>query len=110
MSPREFCGHQRRLIQGMAMRKKRNVRMGPIQQLKLRLLDHVDAANPPVGHFEATLAEGVITVADGGATGPAQAVASDLVMDWKMACSSPDFCTWLRQTSQEQEPLPSASS
>jgi hypothetical protein len=80
----------------MTMRKKRNVQMGPVQQLKLRLLEHVEAADPAPALFNATLAEAVIAVSGGPGTGPAQAIASDLQMDWNMACSSPAFVEWLR--------------
>ena len=44
-------------------------------------------------------AEAVIAVSHGPSTGPAQAVASDLEMDWHMACASPSFVSWLRTTS-----------
>jgi hypothetical protein len=80
----------------MTMRKKRNVQMGPVQQLKLRLLQHVEAADPEPRLFNAALAEAVIAVSDGPGTGPAQAVASDLQMDWSLACSSQGFVAWLR--------------
>jgi hypothetical protein len=39
----------------------------------------------------------VLAVSNGPGTGPAQAVASDLQMDWQMACSSAGFRNWLRQ-------------
>jgi hypothetical protein len=78
------------------MRKKRNVQMGPVQQLKVRLLQHVEAADPEPRLFNAALAEAVIAVSDGPGTGPAQAVASDLQMDWSLACSSQGFVAWLR--------------
>jgi hypothetical protein len=85
----------------MAMRKKRNVKMGPVQDLKLRLLEHVEAADPDPGLFTATLAEAVVSVTDGLGTGPAQAVASDLQMDWDLACSSPGFVDWLRHAASK---------
>ena len=78
------------------MRKKRHVEIGPVQQLKVQLLEHVEAADPDPAYFTATLAEAVIAVSGGPGTGPAQAVASDLEMDWNMACNSPGFVTWLR--------------
>ena len=80
----------------MAMRKKRNVKMETAQRLKLALLDWIGAADPPPESFAATLAEAVIAVTDGPGTGPAQAVASDLQMDWELACTSPGFVAWLR--------------
>jgi hypothetical protein len=80
----------------MAMRKKRNVQMGPAQALKVQLLEHVQAADPEPSLFGAALAEAVMAVSGGLGTGPAQAVASDLQMDWELACSSPGFVTWLR--------------
>ena len=78
------------------MRKKRNVKMGPVQQLKLELLEHVQAADPEPDRFNAILAEAVVAVSEGLGTGPAQAVASDLLMDWDLACASPGFVEWLR--------------
>jgi hypothetical protein len=80
----------------MAMRKKRHVEIGPVQHLKVQLLEHVEAADPDPRDFTATLAQAVIAVSHGPGTGPAQAVASDLEMDWNMACTSPGFVTWLR--------------
>jgi hypothetical protein len=96
LRPAEFCALQRQLVASMAMRKKRNVQMGPVQQLKLRLLDYVEAADPEPAAFNAVLAEAVIAVSEDRGTGPAQAVASDLQMDWGMACSSAGFVDWLR--------------
>lgn len=92
----EFCALERQLIAGMAMRKKRNVKMDQAQQLKLELLSFVEAANPPDALFTATLAEAVIAVSEGLGTGPAQAVASDIQMDWDLACTSSGFVKWLR--------------
>jgi hypothetical protein len=80
----------------MTMRKKRNVQMGPVQQLKVRLLEHVEAADPEPRLFDAALGEAVLAVSEGPGTGPAQAVASDLQMDWSLACASPGFVAWLR--------------
>ena len=94
--PREFCQLERELVQRMTMRKKRQVAMGPVQALKLRLLDEVDAADPEPDAFNAAVARAVVVVSDGGATGPAQAVASDLEMDWQLARSSAGFVAWLR--------------
>lgn len=96
LRPAEFCALERRLVTGMAMRKKRNIGMGPVQQLKLNLLDHVAAVDPEPALFAAALAEAVLAISEGPGTGPAQAVASDLQMDWQLACSSPGFVTWLR--------------
>lgn len=97
LRPAEFCALERQLVAGMAMRKKRNVQMGPVQQLKIQLLEQVEAADPEIAQFTAALAEAVLTVSDGLGTGPAQAVASDLHMDWDMACTSPGFVDWLRK-------------
>jgi hypothetical protein len=97
LRPAEFCALERQLVAGMAMRKKRNVQMGPVQQLKIRLLEQVEAADPEIAQFTAALAEAVLTVSDGLGTGPAQAVASDLHMDWEMACTSQGFVDWLRK-------------
>ena len=96
LRPAEFCALERQLVAGMTMRKKRNVQMGLVQQLKVRLLQHVEAADPEPRLFNAALAEAVIAVSDGPGTGPAQAVASDLQMDWSLACSSQGFVAWLR--------------
>jgi hypothetical protein len=82
----------------MTMRKKRQVAMGPVQELKLRLLDEIDCADPEPDGFEGAMAQAIVTVSVGGATGPAQAVASDLQMDWELACSSAGFVEWLRAT------------
>jgi hypothetical protein len=95
--PAEFCALERQLVANMAMRKKRNVQMGPVQHLKVQLLDHVAAADPEPAYFTAALGEAVLAVSEGLGTGPAQAVASDLHMDWNLACSSPGFVSWLRQ-------------
>ena len=111
LRPAEFCALQRQLVAGMAMRKKRNVPMGPVQRLKVQLLDHVEAADPEPGAFTAALGEAVLAVTEGLGTGPAQAVASDLQMDWDLACSSPGFVDWLRQAAvgkpQYRSPSPS---
>ncbi len=96
LRPAEFCALQRQLVASMAMRKKRHVEIGPVQQLKVQLLEHVQAADPDPADFTAALAEAIIVVTGGPGTGPAQAVASDLEMDWHLACSSPGFITWLR--------------
>ena len=96
LSPAEFCALERALVTGMTMRKKRHVEMGPVQQVKLALLEYVAAREPDSSEFGATLAEAIIAVSAGLGTGPAQAVASDLQMDWNLACTSPGFVAWLR--------------
>jgi hypothetical protein len=96
--PAEFCVLERQLIASMAMRKKRNVQMAPMQELKVQLLERVAAEDPEPSAFNAALARAVIDVSPGGATGPAQAVASDLEMDWQLACTSQGFLSWLRAT------------
>jgi|SRR6266498_3204519 hypothetical protein len=97
LRPAEFCALERQLVAGMAMRKKRNVQMAPMQQLKIQLCEHIEAANPDNALFTAALAEAVVVISGGRATGPAQAVASDLQMDWDLACSSSGFVQWLRK-------------
>jgi hypothetical protein len=101
--PREFCALERGLISAMAMRKKRNLAMRPIQNLKVQLLDYLEAADPEPDAFRAAVAEAVLEVSGGLATGPAQAVASDLLMDWNMALSSPAFVEWLRRAASTQD-------
>jgi hypothetical protein len=96
LRPAEFCALERQLVAGMAMRKKRHVEIGPVQQLKVQLLKYVEAADPEPRDFTAALGEAVIAVSQGPGTGPAQAVASDLEMDWNLACASPGFVAWLR--------------
>ena len=95
LRPAEFCALERQLIASMAMRKKRNVQMAPMQQLKVQLLEYVESADPAIDGFTAALAEAVQAIG-GQASGPAQAVASDLHMDWQMACANPGFVAWLR--------------
>ena len=97
LSPTEFCRLQRQLVERMAMRKKRNVQMAPMQKLKIALCEHIESADPAGSSFTATLAEAVIAVSPDQGTGPAQAVASDLQMDWDMACTSQGFVDWLRR-------------
>ena len=106
LRPAEFCALERELVAGMAMRKKRNVKMGPVQQLKLRLLEQVQAADPEASRFSAILAEAVVVVSAGLGTGPAQAVASDLQMDWDLACASRGFVEWLRSQASAEKPEP----
>jgi hypothetical protein len=96
MRPREFCRLERELVRRMTMRKKRQVAMGPVQELKLRLLEELDAADPEPEDFANAVARAVVSVSDGVATGPAQAVGSDLEMDWQLARSSAGFIEWLR--------------
>jgi hypothetical protein len=103
LRPAEFCALERRLVAAMAMRKKRNVKMGPVQQLKLQLLEYIQAADPEPPRFGAALAEAVVSITHGPGTGPAQAVASDLQMDWNLACTSPGFVTWLRNAAARAE-------
>jgi hypothetical protein len=88
------------------MRKKRNVKMDLAQQLKVKLLDHIEAANPESALFTATLGEAILAVSEGLGTGPAQAVASDLQMDWDLACTSPGFVAWLRNVSASSRSEP----
>ena len=96
LRPADFCALERHLIDAMAMRKKRNIKMDSAQALKLRLLEFVENADPEPPLFAAALAEAVVEVSEGLGTGPAQAIASDLQMDWDLACASPGFVTWLR--------------
>jgi hypothetical protein len=103
LRPAEFCALERQLVAAMAMRKKRNVKMGPVQRLKVQLLDAIEAADPEPPVFGAALAEAVVAVSEGLGTGPAQAVASDLQMDWNLACSSPGFVAWLRKAAAQGE-------
>jgi hypothetical protein len=110
LRPAEFCALERQLVAGMAMRKKRNVPMGPVQHLKVQLLDHVAAADPDPSLFTAALGEAILAVSEGLGTGPAQAVASDLQMDWDLACSSQGFVSWLRQAAVGKPVPPSSAS
>ena len=96
LSAAEFCVLERRLVSAMGMRKKRNIKMDAAQELKLRLLEYIENADPELAIFGAILAEAVLAVSEGMGTGPAQAVASDLQMDWELACTSPGFVRWLR--------------
>jgi hypothetical protein len=96
LRPAEFCALERHLVAGMAMRKKRNIKMDSAQSLKLRLLEYVENADPDPSLFGAALGEAVVAVSEGLGTGPAQAVASDLQMDWDLACASSGFVSWLR--------------
>ncbi len=96
LTPAEFCALEKALVTGMAMRKKRRVEMGPVQSLKVELLDYVAASDPSEARFGAALAEAVIAVSGGISTGPAQAVASDLQMDWDLARASPGIVAWPR--------------
>jgi hypothetical protein len=75
--------------------------MGPVQQLKIQLLEHIQASDPEPEAFEAAVAEAVFAVSAGQGTGPAQAVASDLLMDWQLAAVSQGF-DWLRQAGARQ--------
>jgi hypothetical protein len=104
LRPAEFCALERALIASMAMRKKRRVKMEPVQELKLRLLDVIEAADPEPELFSSALAEAVIVVSDGPGTGPAQAVASDLQLDWQLSRASPGFVDWLRKAAAEARP------
>jgi hypothetical protein len=102
LGPAEFCRLERQLVARMAMRKKRNVEMAPMQELKVRLLEAVEAVDPEPAAFGAALASAVVELSPDGATGPAQAVASDLQMDWQLARTSPGFVAWLRQAATSQ--------
>jgi hypothetical protein len=102
LRPAEFCALERALIASMAMRKKRRVKMEPVQELKLRLLDCVEDADPEPERFASVLAEAVLTVSGSGGTGPAQAVASDLQMDWELSLASPGFVDWLRKAAARE--------
>lgn len=102
LEPREFCALQRELVNGMTMRKKRKIAMGPVQELKVRLLDRLEALGPPPERFAESVARVVHESDDGQATGPAQAVASDLLMDWQMACASPRYVAWLREAARRR--------
>jgi hypothetical protein len=101
LRPAEFCVLERALIASMAMRKKRRVKMEPVQEIKLQLLQFVEDADPEPEQFRGALAEAVIAVSGGLSTGPAQAVASDLQMDWDLALASPGFVEWLRKAAAQ---------
>ena len=103
---RALLALQRQLVAGMAMRKKRNVKMGPVQAIKLKLLDHVEAADPEIDGFTSALAQAVVDVSAGLGTGPAQAVASDLLMDWDLANAHPGFVSWLRTAARNEANRP----
>ena len=102
LRPAEFCALEEQLVASMAMRKKRRVKMEPVQELKLELLRFIRDVDPAPEMFKATLGEAVFAVSGGVSTGPAQAVASDLQMDWELACASEGFVNWLRATAARQ--------
>jgi hypothetical protein len=106
LRPAEFCALERQLVAAMAMRKKRNVKMDLAQQLKLRLLEYIEAVDPAPALFTAALGEAIVAVSEGLGTGPAQAVASDLQMDWELACTSPGFVIWLREAASKAASSP----
>ena len=51
LRPAEFCALERQLVARMAMRKKRNVEMLPMQELKVRLLEFIEAQDPEPAAF-----------------------------------------------------------
>lgn len=94
ISPREFCELVRRVTR-TPPRLSRNLEPDLVGiELKQQVLAAVIEADPDAATFPERLTE--CARALGIAEGAARGVCSDILMEWRMAQSSPAFIPWLR--------------
>lgn len=92
LRPREYCE-----LAKLASRGKRRVSHkahGSIEWLQHQLWDAVIEANPEPEQFESTLWD--LALQMDSASGPARALANEIVTDWRWARESPRYTAWLR--------------
>jgi hypothetical protein len=90
--PREYC-ELSKLSAGGRRRVSHKVH-GTISWLHERLWDAMIEADPEPDEFEQTLWEYALD--QGPANGPAKALASEIIADWRWARASPVYTAWLR--------------
>ena len=73
------------------LRKKRQAH-DAVQELKLKLLDRVIAADPEPEELERVLVEAAF---DEPTDGPARGLVTDILLDWEMVRTSPRTALWM---------------
>jgi hypothetical protein len=92
LRPREYCELAKLAAGGR--RRVNNKAHGSIEPLHVQLWDAVIASDPEPDEFERVLFETVLEL--GPADGPARALASEILTDWRWARDSASYTAWLR--------------
>ena len=92
LRPREYC-ELAKLSSG-GKRRVSNKAHGSIQGLHEQLWDAMIEADPEPEEFERMLFDYALEL--GPANGPARALASEIITDWRWARGSPSYTAWLR--------------
>jgi hypothetical protein len=98
--PSQVCGHLLAALdasEGRRRRRKRNTTPDSIgMAIKRRLLEETVRDDPEPEEFEGWLVKQSDSD-ETGATGPARAMALDILADWRLAQTSEVFRQWLEQ-------------
>ena len=98
--PAEICGRLLAALdasEGRRRRRKRNTTPDSIgMAIKLRLLEEAVRDDPESEAFEAWLVKHS-EVDEAGPSGPARAMALEVLADWRLAQTSAEFRRWLEQ-------------
>ncbi len=82
------------------LRKKREAHH-EVQELKLKLLDHIVSVDPEPDEIERVLFDAAL---EESVDGPARGVVSDILFDWEMVRTSPRTALWMvEQATREPE-------
>jgi hypothetical protein len=99
MRPAHICAQLLAALdasEGRRRRRKRNTTPDSIgMAIKRGLLEETVRDDPDPGEFEGWLLERCLSSPDG--TGPARAMALDILSDWRQAQTSVVFRSWLEQ-------------
>jgi hypothetical protein len=92
LRPREYCELSK--LSAGGRRRVSHKAHGTISWLHERLWDAMIEADPEPDEFEQTLWD--YALEQGSANGPAKALASEIIADWRWASTSPVYTAWLR--------------
>lgn len=100
ISPREFCELVRQVTR-TPPRLSRNLEPDLVGiELKRLVLTAAIEADPDAANFPERLTECALRL--GLADGAARGVCSDILMEWRMALTSPSFIPWLREEAMRE--------
>src|SRR5919199_6639607 len=99
LRPREYCELAK--LSSRGRRRVSHKAHGSIEWLNERLWDAMIEADPEPDEFERLLFETALEL--DAANGPTQALAGQIIADWRWACHSERYTTWLRSLRQRRE-------
>jgi hypothetical protein len=99
LRPREYCELAK--LSSRGKRRVSNKAHGSIEWLHERLWDAMITSDPEPDEFERVLWEFALEMDPH--SGPAKALANEIITDWRWARESPRYTAWLRGLRQRRE-------